>query len=194
MDLVQFIGFIVVMIAMSFLSVKRQKEKKQADHSEPMEEDEHKRKQNLRQFLKSLEADMEEDEEEESLPPEPPPLKKQTPPPPSPLEVRVQSKQPPERLLQEDQYKFQDELESYRLTTNIEQRKLQTALDKRYKGFSSDRIVSPDLLPSTDSYETLVAFTPSRARKLMDKLSSRQEMIVYQEIMNPPVSLRPPRF
>ncbi len=198
MDLIQIIGFVVVMIMMSLLSRRRKKERTRSEYPEPAEEDAHKQKQNLKQFLKSLDMDMKDDEEDEHAPlPEPPPVKKAPLPPPPPPRAFMKETKPahkPDRLVQEGKYQFEEKFDAYALTSPLDQRKYPTDLDKRYGKFPVGEILSPDMQSSVNNYKTYVSSKPSKGKQLVEKIASKKDMVVYQEIMNPPLSLRRPLF
>ena len=132
MDLIQFISFILVMLAMSLLSRKRAKEKQQAQFPETKDEDGHKQKDNLKKFLKSLDIDMQEDEEHEAPPPPKiQPTNSFQAPPPAPMQPQSRPAQPSHRLVKESTYRFQDRLDDYSPANSIETKKWQTSIDNR---------------------------------------------------------------
>jgi type IV secretory pathway VirB10-like protein len=205
MDLIQFISFILVMLAMSLLSRKRAKEKQQAQFPETKDEDGHKQKDNLKKFLNSLDIDMEEDEEHEA----PPPAKIQSAnsfqaPPPAPMQPPSSPAHPSHRLVRESAYRFQDRLDDYYPTSPIETKKWQTSIDNLDNKFTSREVVSSDLQSAKVSadlqsaneaaYKMVAKNHDSRGRKLVQGIASRKEMIIYQEIISPPLSVRPPRY
>jgi hypothetical protein len=196
MDLIQFISFVVVMLAMSLLSRKRAKEKQQAQYPETQDVDAHKQKVNLKKFLKSLEMDMEEDEEEDhehSPQVEHHPVKVHQEPPPAPVPLRSSRAQPSHRLVKESTYQFQDNLEDYTLSTSIENKKWRTSIDNLDKEFSSRDVVSTDL-QAANAYKISIKTHSSIARNLVQRIPSRKEMFIYHEIISPPLSVRPPRY
>lgn len=191
-DLIQIIGFMVVMILMSLLSRKRKQERTEAEYPETVE-DESKQKQNLKQFLKSLEMDMQEDEEDTTPHPIPQPVKAAPPPPPQ-WPQAFQTKTKPHRTVPDEKYKFQDKFDAYNLSTAIDKSKLHSTIENRNGAYSVGQIVSPELQSTVNNYKTYVMSKPSTVRKMVDKLESKKDMVIYQEIMNPPLSLRPPQF
>ena len=88
MTFIEFIGFIITMIALFFLMMKRAwEERYRREHPEEFEEEEAERKQALREFLQELDIDIEDlrEEEPEPEPPPPPPttpVAEEAPPPP----------------------------------------------------------------------------------------------------------------
>jgi len=189
MSLIEFIGFIISVTAMIFLLVRRAwEERHRRKHPEEFKDEQQRQEQTLKQFLKSLDIDM-EDEEEFSPPPKPR-VEQPVEPPPPPHEMQAQAKPKPHRLLQEDEYRFRDKIESYHPESKIEKRKLKIRIDDRYKGFTGEHIVSPELSEKPEVYHAIEKLKSSRARRLVTQLHSRKDMIVYQEIMNPPISMR----
>lgn len=192
MSLIEFIGFIISMAAMIFLLGRRVwEERYRREHPEEFKEEKHKQEETLKHFLKSLDIDMED--EEEDAHPKPRMEKPAVPPPPPPRAIQAPAQQKSHRLLQQDQYKFKDKLDSYRQESQIENRKLKNSIHDRYKDYKGDRIVSPDMRYMAEAYHAIVKPKPSRANRLVNRLYSRKDMIVYQEIMNPPVGMRRPK-
>lgn len=198
MDLIQFISFVMVMLAMSLLSRKRTQEKKQAQYPEEGQEDEHRRKDNLRSFLKSLDADMQEDDLEEEqeayAPPEPRPAKLRQAPPPPPASQSNIRKEPVKRVVNESSYHLQDKMQQYQFGASLESKQWQTPLESLDRDFTSRKVVSDDLKAASEAYNIVSKRQSSPARRLVQEIPSRKQMILYQEILNPPISLRPPRY
>jgi hypothetical protein len=180
MDLIEFIGFLITIIAMFLLTIKRVREKRKElpDH-EPMHDDQ--QKQTLKELLKKLDIDV-EDEDEEALPPPPPPPRPKVQP------AHPQVKQG--RFLSEGQYQFRDKLQDYRPVSAIEKRKLKPTIEDPYQTFTRGSVVSPDMRVHEDGYHEIQKEKPSGAARLVSRLHSKKDMIIYQEIMNRPLSMR----
>jgi hypothetical protein len=75
-------------------------------------------------------------------------------------------------------------LEEHRLTGSLEKRKLKSSLEARQQKIIDNRNEeNAAILLQTEE-------RPSRAKKAIQRLSSRRDMIIYQEIMNKPIGLR----
>jgi hypothetical protein len=187
MSLIEFIGFLISFAAMIFLLGKGVWDNRaRRQNPEEYYRKVRTKEQNLKKFLKSLDVhtedeDEDEDEIDEKEEAKAPAAKQAVPP--SPFQKPYQ-----QRLLAEDQYHFQDRLDHYQTQTAIDQRKLKIAIENRFKGDLSMNIVSADLREMND-YHAIVSEKPSRANRLINRRSSRQEMILYQEILNPPLAL-----
>lgn len=152
MNLIEFIGFIITMVAMTFLILRRVwEDRRRRAHPEEYSNKKEQQEATLKQFLKSLDIDMDEEDEEgeieRHIPPKPPQ------PIPKPA-VRQQQKM------------------------------------KRSNEFSSPKYTIPVVQNMAEGYHAIVKSEPSQASRMIDQLPSKKQMIVYQEIMNPPVSLR----
>lgn len=162
-----------------FTDKRRQQQREEGD----LDEDEQKKA--LKTFLKSLDGDMEGlDEEEEAKP-----VLKKTPPPAPP---QIYEKPKPHRKV-EDEFRYQTSIEQRKLETPVQQRRLETAIELRKHDFGA-HIVSPDLRHKPDAYARALVETrePSRALLLISRLGSKKEMVMLQEILNPPKALRKP--
>jgi hypothetical protein len=152
MNLIEFIGFLITMSAMTFLILRRIWEERQK-RSHPEEYDKKKEHQeaNLKQFLKSLDIDMNDDEE---------PEKKPFLSVPKPFDRQQKMTK---RMVEPPPHKYIVPSHIYTV---------------------------PKVQNLAEGYHAIVKVKQSRASRMIDRLPSRKEMIVYQEIMNPPVSMR----
>src|ERR1700722_19512233 len=194
MSLIEFIGFLISLVGMIFLMGKGAWDKR-VRHQNP---EEYQRKvkaeeQNIKKILKSLNVPMEEEDEYEDEKDERDVMDERAER--DLIESGKRTVSPPpfqqphqQRLLAENQYRFQDRLDHYQTQTAIDQRKLKLAIEGRFKDDPGMKIVSADLR-EIHEYHALISKKPSRANRLINRRSSRQEMILYQEILNPPLAL-----
>lgn len=189
MEVSDFIGFIVSVLAMLFIFGRHIfSSRRRQQHPEEADLDERKQKQALKTFLKSLDVEMDElDEEEEMEAKRPKPVLKKEPPPPPKMEERPK----PHRKVQDD-YRFQTKVEQRRFETAVEQRSLKTAVETRKREFGAN-IISHELIHAPDAYARSLTKLqkPSQAANLVSKLGSKKDMIILQEILNPPKAFGP---
>lgn len=143
MTLIEFIGFLITLTAMTFLVFRNAwEQRRKRSHPEEYRSEKDKQEQTLKEFLKSLDVDMKETDEEEPEEEEIEEIEYRPMPPPKPKAL------PP----------------------------------------------SPPI--SIKHYESLVEIPPvqndkpSRGSLMVNSLKAPRDMVVYQEIMNPPVSMR----
>ncbi len=167
MSLVEFIGFAISLIALVVLYFRnRQEVRYRLEHPEEFKDEEVLEEEEegypLKDFIKKLEKELTEKEK----------LKHPSPPlPPLP-----QSKEHSKRTIQED-YHLKSAIEQRRIKSILEDRRLKTKLHKPDQEISQ---ISPD--------EKLLQ--PSKGLAAIQRLAHRRDLIIYQEIMNKPKSLR----
>lgn len=180
MSLVEFIGFVISMVAMAFLFIKKVYDERQRRlNPEKYAETERKKEQALQEFLKSLELERNEEEEEDEEEEEPVLIK----PPPAP-QMAKQHKVP-----------FRSTLDHYKPVTLIEQRKIQTNIEKRRPFEAGDHLISDTfkIQSVTDpSYEVERLKIKSRGEKALEELSSRRQLFIIKEILDKPKGMLPP--
>lgn len=166
MNFIEFIGFIITLVAMVAIVFKKtMEERARKNNPEIYQEEEDQRRQNLKQMLKSLNLDLEEEEDEEEevergLPP-PPPMAKMAPPP----------------VLQR--------------AASLEQRKLRTAIEEREDKRRAHRVVSPEYMKKEhDPYAIYSRHELSQGRQSIKNLKSKKEMMRIYEIFSRPKSER----
>ena len=166
MSVVEFIGFVVSIIAMFFLIIKRvYDEIYRRRNPEKYEEEEELKDQRLKEFMRTMHI---EDDEEERMPLPRNALKPLTLPPPTPKQI-VKSKKA-----------FKNPMESYKRETAVEKRKLESSNESRY-GAAID-----------DAYQFVRRSVPSRAEGIINTLPSRRDMLVIHEIFGKPLAMRNP--
>jgi hypothetical protein len=186
MDIFQFVGFLVSVAAIIFIFIRRALENWQRKHHpEEYTAEARKKHEALKQLMRDLGVEEQEEEEieEEEI------LIKPNPPPLRPENIRSIPQHTPGRTVQ-DEFRFEDRIRQRKLDTLVDKRHMQTEIEKRKPLFSEDRLVSPDLKYHKDAYAFTQRVTLSRGRKLISSLRSKKDMIVLQEILDKPKSLR----
>lgn len=171
MDVFEFIGFIISILALIFILTQRVKsEVNRNKHPEEFEAKQKKEKETLKKFLKSLDLDVEESEDE---PPQPA-LPLSSPPKSQPLK----------------EYQLREKLSQHQLRKNFDDGYFKSDLEKRYKDYDSN-IIKKDLRERRhdDPYRIVETRYNSRLKKMMDRLPSKKEMFLFYEIMKPAKAL-----
>lgn len=160
MDIVELIGFLISFFAFVFLMFRRVMRNRTTEE----EEEEVEQNKKLKDFLKSLDIEIEEEKEEKK------PVR--LPPPPKPV------KPLPHKGF--ETYRFDSHMDSYKQQSAVETRKLQTKLQASLdeKGSKYKEAVN--------EYHMIQKAKPSRARQIMTALKSPKEMIVLGEILRRP--------
>ena len=188
MSFIEFIGFVISMVALIFLFSKKIFDQRRARlNPEESEREEEEQKRNLKEFLRSLEIDMED--QEQFKPPPPPP--KITPPQPPKERPRGQQKpRPASRVLNDP---FKAKLEQRQFETAIEKRGFKTNIEDRFYQSFDERLLSSDFRKaSTDAYDVILFDQTPRIQHLVGQLPSLREMIIIREIIGPPKGLQFP--
>ncbi len=184
MDIFQFVGFLVSIAAIIFIFIRRALENWQRKHHpEEYMAEARKKDEALKRLMKDLGVEEEEEQIEEEVP------IKHNPPPLRPENIRSIPQHTPGRIVQ-DEFRFEDRIRQRKLDTIVDKRHLQTSIEKRKPLFSEDRLVSPDLKYHKDAYAFTQRVTLSRGMKLISSLRSKKDMIILQEILDKPKSLR----
>ncbi len=179
MEIPDLIGFIVSVMAVLFLIGRHlMAQRYRQQHPEEAALEEQKQKETLKKFLKSLNADMEDLEEEEKRPK----VLVRKPPPAPPQMQKAKS-----HRKVDDDFRFKTRIEQRRLETAIEQRQLQTSIDARKFDYGAD-LVSSELQRQHDAYRIKPEkMQPaSQVHALVARIGSKKEMLILQEILNPP--------
>lgn len=181
MDLIQFIGFIVSFAAFVYLMFRRAFEKIKRNH--PEEETEHGEEnpeKKLREFLKSLDADMEEDHHlPEPLPP--PPVEKKNIARPTPPRAPAKVYTAPEPL-----GAFATESAARKVAAKAVRHMPETDMEEKFKGKSVVSSHYADLAKLEQRYEVYQKSATSRGALLLAKGHIKQDMVVLHEIMGRP--------
>jgi hypothetical protein len=182
MNFIEFVGFIISFLFFLVLIMRRTYERwkktKFPEEGETAEEETSDHKQQLKDFLKSLDVDMEEIEEEKKrpMPPQvPPPAPfKEKPPAPKPLK-------PVGALV--------TAVDKQNFETHMDKRHLETKEEDRFAGA---KIVSSYFREpaAADPYHIKKQAGRSAVRKPLYRVKNRQDMVILHEIIGRPKALR----
>ena len=194
MNFVEFIGFIVSLLAMFFLFGKKVRDERlRKQNPEKYAAEEKRKEMALKKMMHSLqlsqeeEVDEEPDEEEleeESRAPIRRPQSFQRPvaAPPAPVVAR------------QERPRFQSALEQDRYQSSIAKRAPLTSISREDQRFekSLSKYSFSGGMDSAPAYEVKRFSSESRGEKLIKQLPSRRDMLVYKEIFGPPMAMRNP--
>lgn len=185
MDLIEVVGFIFMIFVMMFPIFKKTMEERLLTEEEkalsrenppkaPRSKEQVKHEQNIvKEFLESLDIDFDE-EEFSQKPPSPPP-------PPPPPKVA-----PNEGERRKEKFHFESNLGERHNVSKLRSRQLSSSLSSRPKSLSSDRFKKEE----RDKNYSVHTEKNSRVKDLLNKKLSLKEMILMQEILSSPKSLR----
>lgn len=193
MSLIEFIGFIISLVALIVLYVKRVREDRyRRAHPEEFEGEDKEQGDQLRDFLRSIDMDMEDDK------------RRPVPPPPKPQQASKQKAVPKKKKEPVQSYTpartQKSSSENYQHNTSVEdkkrdsirdQRRLQMDINERHDDPFGKRQGLVDLSkPQSSSYEVIKISTRNRALESMKQLKSKKDLVILSEIINPPKALR----
>lgn len=183
MSVVEFIGFIVSLIAMILLMGTRLwQEAKRRRNPQPHEDEDH-QAQPLKDLLESLDKR----HRHQQPPPTPVPQAKK---PKTPYPAQQPLPQKPKRS-GADKFAFKSSLDDRHHETAIEKRSYQTSIKDPYQGHIEEDILSTEFRKSESSaYDIIHRRHLSQASKIIHGLPSAKDMLVIKEIFGPPKSLR----
>lgn len=162
MAVVDLVTFILIIALMIFLFVKRLREEKyRREHPEEFVEEERRREEALKEFLKSLEIELEEEE----LVPAPPP------PPPEMPRSETEQQHPKEitHHIAKDPFAVTEKLKRSPYTAPRGMRETNIVLGRRLD----------------HKFEVVSSGKSSRGRKLLSRVPSPKELVIYHEIIGP---------
>lgn len=183
MNLIEFITFIITMLLVIYLSARRANEqRKQLGNSNyDVDEEEQEFEEMVRVLNISPEDAMALKRELKG--------KASAPPPPPKTKKKKVVKKETKRILS-DEYSLHAHLDEYEQHSRIEDRELNTAIEKRHQR-KRKTIVTESLRPAIDIDPYATKYRgESRVKNLLSKLDSKKELIVIQEIVGLPKSLR----
>ncbi len=177
MNIGDFIGFFIVLIAFFLSSVLQRRDKKRRkEHPEEYEGEEGEQAEVLKELLRSLDIGV-----EEQTPPSPP-KKPKTKPKPPPRPTVVKAAKTKRRV--GDQFAFETNIENRYQESSIKERHLDLAIDEHTgESHFSDRYED---VPHADIWKRGKRKGASRANRLLNEVSSLQDVIVLGEIIGPP--------
>lgn len=171
--MVETIGFIISLLALLYLFVQNKSSSQPrgrpaSSQKEEAEEDP------FREFLKAMENEAEAREAAQRMPPPPPPVRKK------------------------ERHKKAPPLADRKLVSSIEERHLKSSLEERHiaSRFNHREDVAGRTLASSLHHrnEGEGKLRASRAQSIIQRLSHRRDMIIYQEIIKKPKALRSEDF
>jgi hypothetical protein len=168
--MVEFIGFIISFLALVYLFIKQNSPPARQEHPPDYPTEGLKEANPFEEFRKKLDREAEAREATQRLPP-----------PPTSSKVAKQHKRPPRLALKEHQ-----------MTSQIEERRLRNALEDRHiQSRMNHREGALAVSTSHHRAEEDRKMGPSRAQLALQRLTHRRDLIVYQEIIDKPKSMRP---
>ncbi len=184
MNFIEFIGFIVTMIVLFFILLRRSwEERKRRQNPEQYEEQEEDREKALREFLRSLNVEVDDTGTFREETPAPPPPPEPEAPPPKPTR--------PKRLVR-DSYELETGIDEYIKTVGVESRKYETDVGKiEFRELGQD-ILTEDLFlePSTGEWGVIGRKGKPRIQKIFDNLKRPGDLVIYREILGKPKALQ----
>jgi hypothetical protein len=106
------------------------------------------------------------------------------------LEKQRQMLPPPLKKAKRVHKKAKPSLAEYHLESDLEKRKIKSALQKRHLQPSVAKNLEDRVL-NTISLSSKLTVRPSKAMGALKRLSHRRDLLIYQEIIDQPRSLRP---
>ena len=162
----EFIGFIISFLALLYLYFKQQSSvQHQQEQAGQMQEAEIEEEDPLKEFMKEMRK---RDREQQEV--------RRPPPPPKP-----QLKQPKHQ----HRKNVASPLEEYRISSSIEKRQLKSTLEER----KLIPKVGGRFLPHHEGEDEKRG--PSKGKLDINRLANRRDLLIYQEIMDKPKSMRP---
>lgn len=186
MDLIEFIGFVISLGAMIFLFFKRRIEdrNREDEQDEELNPDELEQEKALKEFLRSLDIEMDEENEKPHYPQES--ARKEVihaPPPKPPVRVQAQIKIKKVEMPPIHEGFSQSNQEAFAQKSHIENRWTQTSLEKGE--------INKTTIGGTQDHA--YAFKGKkglgRGRDILEKLQTKNDMIVIAEILGKPKGL-----
>jgi hypothetical protein len=172
--MVEIIGFIISLLALLYILIKQTVPTQRPGQPPVYPEEEEIEEDPFREFMKAVEREAAARKVAQRVPPPPPPPKITKRPKKAPL--------PPSL----EEYRLASQLEDRRLRSSLEERHLKSRLNHR-----EERPGGPPALPVSPLAEEEKKRHPSRAQMAIQRLAHRQDMIIYQEVIGKPKSLRP---
>lgn len=181
--MLEFIAFTIAFLALTISFIKRRyDEYQQRQHPERYQAEGERAEAFLRNFLQSLDVDVEEGQKT-------PPKKKQRPPPPTPARKAVRSQPKPKTTQRAvgKKFEFESSFDDYEKKTAIEERKLETHdVSERFQEGYGEQIVSASF-QTEETHKAAYAIKerkqPSRVAQLLTDRSSLRNMVIMHEII-----------
>lgn len=178
MNFIEFLGFIISLAAMIFLTSKRFiEDRKRRLNPEEYARREEEQEENLRKFLKSMQ--MNPDDDEGVVHPPNSKYRKQVQPPQPLIRLREPLKNQP--ILPK---KALSSSSSYGCETANDKKRNQAAAESSY-------FLHHDLKPA-ENYEVIRNERPVQGVKLINSLKTPRDLVIIKEIFDKPLSMRDP--
>lgn len=176
MSFVEIIGFIISLLALIYLFFKQQSiARYRQEHPDALREEETTEEDPLTELMKAIEKETAARKAAQHLPPSPPKVvRKATQPKLAPITSSLED------------YHLASQIEKRKLKSSLENRSLKSPLGQRLEE-KSLHVIPPPHHPGIE--EAFVG--PSRGEKALRRLSTRRDLIIYQEIIDKPKSMRP---
>ncbi|MBA2728398.1 MAG: hypothetical protein H0U49_09535 [Parachlamydiaceae bacterium] len=191
MTFIEMIGFIISLGALFVLAAKKAfDERRRRANPEEYEREEKAQAEKLKAFLHSIDMDM---DESEGFEPEPIPRKKPKSIVKAPPKVQQLAVNRGRIDGQVENRKLESGIENRKLNVSVEKQKLKSRIDDYYKipmgpsnatGIHEQRQLDAYNIKKTGNNKT------NRALDILTGLKSRKDMVILQEIIAPPKSLR----
>lgn len=178
MDLIEFIGFVITILALLVIATRRtMEERRRRRDPEAYEKEQEEQRKALRQTLREMHIDLEDEDEEEEEEEEP------TSPPP----VQNIPKPRTQRIVY-DNYHVEPRLAAYEPKNSIQDRQFKSAVEER-ENRPIHEVVSSDL-HMDDTYEFKEVVDISVGEKILKEIPSIKQMVILHEILDRPKALR----
>lgn len=177
MSVVEFIGFAISVLALLFLYFKNRADTiASQEHRGRAKEEDFLEGTHLKDFLKSIEKDIAEKEKPKPLPSSPP----------LPALPQIERKHKKASLSALEGRQLTSQLERRKIKSPIENRTIAASISRRYEEASPSGVVP--LLHH--AYAEEIHHAPARGKAAIQRLAHLQDLVIYQEIINKPKSLR----
>ena len=164
---VEFIGFIISLISLIFLYFKNRKDN-QEEHLNELKNEELEGDHPFKEFVKTRKRDLEARDRRQV----------HEEPPPPPLSKKFKQPKHPTNFSSTENYRIKNSVENRQMTRPLEGQQLKTAFPKR----TLSAIQHPEEIKEIKK--------PSKAQAAIHKLPHLRNLVIYQEIMDKPKSLR----
>ena len=203
MDIVQVIGFLISLLVLFFFMVKSIREERyRRQHPEEYRKEKEEQTKKLKEFLRSLEVDMEDQDQ----------FKAPAKPAPPVLPARSKQKKGSAQTKNEavgskpksddtrtsiadwslktniEERQLKTNIEDRQLKTNIEDHQFKTTIETRYHDPFGQRVVPLDVRKqaAAPSYHVIGREGDARGKKLLSSLKSPKQMVILHEIIGKP--------
>lgn len=134
MNFIEFIGFVVALIALTYLNIRKKREEYRRKGASEAEEDEYDDDEELgersRELMRQLDLTRQEVHQYRKSVEKRGGVKSKRPPPPPQPPQHLEQRQSPSKSLLSPDYQFKSKLDAYQHKTAIEQRKFETQIEK----------------------------------------------------------------